>query len=414
MEKSIELGIGFVTGRANVCNIINNYFKNMLEQVKEIKRPINITLFILYDLNYKCVDRENFYKIIPEVYKDININFITPEDIEEEKKKIIAKTDIKYNEINLFLGNGHARGRNTLMYFANKNNIDYLLFWDDDEYPIANIKENDEIIWKKQDNINMHLKNINNSDVTIGHHCGYISPIPYIDLKNEITETEFRNFIEAVSNDIINWESIKFKMKNDNGVTYADKNIANGQDVYELQMEGVGKWVAGSTLCLNLQHIDKIPAFYNPPNARGEDTFFATKLANSKVLKVPVYHFHDGFLMYTDIMLSKYPKKLEKARVDNSEHLIEERFYYASIGWIRYKPLLMYISDKTNYKTNIKDVYNKLNNCVSSMNKLFKNYDFNVLLEELDKYSQNVEKDYEEYLKTNEIWNKLKRKKLLG
>lgn len=29
MEKAIELGIGFVTGRANVCKIINNYFKEM-------------------------------------------------------------------------------------------------------------------------------------------------------------------------------------------------------------------------------------------------------------------------------------------------------------------------------------------------------------------------------------------------
>ncbi len=409
MEKAIELGIGFVTGRANVCNIINNYFKDMLKQVKKIERPINITLFILYDLNYRGVDRIDFYKIIPAVYKDINVKFITPENIEEEKKRIIARTDITHEEINLFLGNGHARGRNTLMHFAYRDNMDYLLFWDDDEYPVANIKEGNEILWKKQDNINMHLKNINKADVTIGYHCGYISPIPYIDFKNEITETEFKNFIESVSNDIISWESIKSKIQNDNGITYADKEIADGKEVYELQMQGAGKWVAGSTLCLNLQHIDKIPAFYNPPDARGEDTFFSTKLENAKVLKIPVYHFHDGFLMYTDIMLSKYPKILEKAKADNSENLIEKRFYYASIGWIRYKPLLMYISDKNNYKTNIKIVYDKLKSCIPAMNDLFRENDFNVLLEELTKYSSNVEKHYEEYLKTNEIWNRLKK-----
>lgn len=409
MEKAIELGIGFVTGRANVCKIVNNYFKSMLKQVKKIERPINITLFILYDLSYTGTDRIDFYKIIPAVYKDINVKFITPENIEEEKKRIIARTDITHEEINLFLGNGHAKGRNTLMHFAYRDNMDYLLFWDDDEYPVANIKEGNEILWNKQDNINMHLKNIHNADVTIGYHCGYVSPIPYIDFQNEMAEEEFKNFIEAVSNDIISWESIKAKMQKDNGITYADKGIAEGKGLYEVEMQGAGKWVAGSTLCINLKHIDKIPAFYNPPNARGEDTFFATKLADAKVLKVPVYHFHDGFLMYTDIMLSNFPKRLEKARVDNLENLIEKRFFLASIGWIRYKPLLMYISDKIHYKENIAKVYNRLKSCIPAMNEIFKDYDFNVLLEELTQYSDNVEKDYQEYLKTNEIWNRLKR-----
>lgn len=407
MEKAIELGIGFVTGRANVCKIINNYYKDMLKQVSKMNRPVNITLFVLYDLTYQGAERIDFYKIIPAVYKDINVKFITPENIEEEKKRIIAKTKITKEEVNLLLGNGHARGRNTLMHFAYRDNMDYLLFWDDDEYPLASIKNNNKIIWKHQDNINMHLKYINNADVTIGYHCGYVSPIPYVDLENEIQENQFKNFIEAVSNDILSWDSIKYKMQNNNGVTYADPQIANEQGVYEIQQEGAGKWVAGSTLCLNLQNIDKIPAFYNPIGARGEDTFFATKLNATKVIKVPVYHFHDGFLMYTDIMLSKYPKKLQK--IDNSEKLVEKRFFNASVGWIRYKPLLMYITDKKNYNKNIKLVYKNLENSIPAMNKIFKEYDFSVLLDELKKYDKNVKNDYSEYIKTNEVWNKLKK-----
>ena len=90
MQKAIELGIGFVTGRANVCNIVNNYYKEMIKQVKQLDRAINITLFILYDLSYRGTDRLEFYKIIPAVYKDINIKFITPEDIEEENKNLIS------------------------------------------------------------------------------------------------------------------------------------------------------------------------------------------------------------------------------------------------------------------------------------------------------------------------------------
>lgn len=407
MEKAIELGIGFVTGRANVCKIINSYYKDMLKQVKKMSRPVNITLFILYDLSYQGAERVDFYKIIPAVYKDINVKFITPENIEEEKKRIIAKTKITNDEVNLLLGNGHAKGRNTLMHFAYRDNMDYLLFWDDDEYPLACMKNENKITWKHQDNINMHLKNINNADVTIGYHCGYVSPIPYVDLKNDTEENQFKNFIEAVSNDILSWESIKYKMQNDNGVTFADMKIADEKGLYEIEQEGAGKWVAGSTLCLNLQHINNIPAFYNPLGARGEDTFFATRLSDAKVLKVPVYHFHDGFLMYTDIMLSKYPKKLGK--VDNSEKLVEKRFFNASVGWIRYKPLLMYITDKKNYNKNIKEVYKNLESCIPTMNKIFKEYDFSVLLDELKKYDKNVKKDYAEYLKTNEVWEKLKK-----
>ena len=407
MEKSIELGIGFVTGRSNVCNIINNYYKNMLEQISKLEYHVNITLFVLFDLEYQGTERIDFYKIIPAVYKDINVRYITPEKIEEEKKRITAKTNITYDEINLLLGNGHARGRNTLMHFAYRDHMDYLLFWDDDEYPLACINDNNKIIWKPQENINMHLKNINNADVTIGYHCGYVSPIPYIDFKNEIDEQHFRNFIEAVSNDILSWESIKYKMQNDNGVTYANPEIANENGLFEVKQEGAGKWVAGSTLCLNLRNIENIPAFYNPMGARGEDTFFATKLNDSKVLKVPVYHFHDGFLKYPEIMLSKYPEILEKA--DNSEKKIEKRFFKASIGWIRYKPLLLYISDKKNYTENIQKVYNSLKSCINAMNDIFQDYDFTILLDELTKYSKNVEKDYEEYKKTNNIWNKLKK-----
>ena len=45
------------------------------------------------------------------------------------------------------------------------------------------------------------------ADITIGHHCGYISPIPYIDLEKQIEEKDFKDFIESISNDIINWET---------------------------------------------------------------------------------------------------------------------------------------------------------------------------------------------------------------
>ena len=294
--KKIELGIGFVTGRPNACQIINKYYRTIVEQAKRYNENVNVTIFILYDINYQQTGKEEFYIIHPEVYKDINIKYITPENIEEDKKILKGRYGFTTKEAEFILGYGHSKGRNTLMYYALKRRMDYLLFWDDDEYPVACVKEeNGQIQWIPQDNIIKHLENIKAADVSVGYHCGYISPIPYMELNEEIEEKIFKSYIEAISNELVEWDNIKRIMQKNNGVTYADPDIARGEGKYEIGLEKGSKWVAGSTLCLNLKRIENIPAFYNPPGARGEDTFFSMMLDNCKVIKTPVYHFHDGF-----------------------------------------------------------------------------------------------------------------------
>ena len=47
MANSIEFGIGFLAGRPNVCKIINNYYKDIIEQGKKLGKDINFTIFIL-------------------------------------------------------------------------------------------------------------------------------------------------------------------------------------------------------------------------------------------------------------------------------------------------------------------------------------------------------------------------------
>ena len=409
MKDTIKFGIGFVTGRPNVCKIINSTYERLINQFNNLDKKVELTAYILFDLGYQYTTRIDFYGIIPNVYKDLSIRYITPEDIEEEKKRLIGREEFSKADVDLFFGHGHAKGRNSLMYYAVRDKMDYLLFWDDDEYPVACIKNDNtnEVIWKEQDNIAMHLKNIKNADVTIGYHCGYISPIPYVELDEDVNEEKFKCYIEALGNDIISWDSIKEKFLKYNGITYANAGIANGEGEYEIKSDGSGKWVAGSTLCLNLNHLSKIPAFYNPEGARGEDTFFSTQLLNSKVIKVPVYHFHDGFLKYTNIARRKYPKVLRK--IKSSEEQIEERFFKASRGWIRYKPLFEYITNRENYTEKIAETRKQLEEGIPEVNKLFEHSDFNILLKDLDEYDKNVKKHYNEYIKTNEIWNKLKR-----
>ena len=197
MNDTIKFGIGFVTGRPNVCKIINSTYERLINQFKDMDKKVELTAYILFDLGYQFTTRVDFYGIIPNVYRDLTIRYITPEDIEEEKKKLIGREDFSKSDVDLFFGHGHAKGRNSLMYYALKDKMDYLLFWDDDEYPVACIKDENEsnITWKEQDNIAMHLKYIENADVTIGYHCGYISPIPYVELDEDVDERKFKCYI---------------------------------------------------------------------------------------------------------------------------------------------------------------------------------------------------------------------------
>ena len=407
-KNIINFGIGFEAGRANVCNLINTYYKDMVEQASRYKTPVKITIFLMYDLQYQGAKEEDFYNIKPEVFKAIDLKYITKEDIENAKKE--SQNFLTKQESDLFFGYGHAKGRNTIMYFALKENIDYLMFWDDDEYPMACLKEGKSVTWKKQDNILIHLKAMEHSTISHGYHCGYVSPIPYVEFGEDISEESFKNFIEAISNEVISWDSIKQKMLVNYGITYADKDLSDENGLEYVMKD---KWVVATNLCLNLNKVREIPAFYNPPNARGEDTFFSTKLGKAKVVKIPVYHFHDGFLQYTGIMENEFPKSLSKIKMNSAK--IEKRFYKACIGWARYKPMLMYVTNKENYLQNSEIMVNKLNNSIDNMNRLIKHSDcdFRNVLEEFKAYSSRVVLDYQDYQKINRIWNKIKKRHVL-
>ena len=72
MEELIQFGLGFVTGRPNVCKVINSTYEHLIEQFKNTGKKVELTVFILFDLQYQYTTRVDFYGLIPKVYKDIN------------------------------------------------------------------------------------------------------------------------------------------------------------------------------------------------------------------------------------------------------------------------------------------------------------------------------------------------------
>ena len=404
-KKKINVGVGFVTGRKNFKNVVKTYVDNWNESGLVDNKKYALHLFVAYDLKYKST-KVSDYKITDEEILDMvdSAYYLGNSSITTEAQYLVEKKVISLKEAKLIFGEGYAMKRNAVLYFALKNKMDYLIFLDDDEYPIATIKINDSIVWKGQEVLSTHINNIKNADMTHGHHCGYISPIPHLDFNDKLSEDEFRIFIESISNDIINWDSIKEKM-NDGGVTYADLDIINSEITEVVEEINGMKFISGANLGFNLKNIDKLFPFYNPPGARGEDTFLSTCIGECNIRKIPCYTFHDGFSTYEHLLLGVLPNKLKAMRADSS--VITKRFLKAWIGWIRYKPLLLYITQRDNYETEITKMKENLSNVIPKICNYFGNDEFKNILDELDFYDTHVEEHYKDFENTKLVWAKI-------
>jgi len=404
-KNKINVGVGFVTGRKNFKNVVKTYVDNWNESGLVDNKKYALHLFVAYDLKYKST-KVSDYKITDVEILDMvdSAYYLGNSSITTEVQYLVEKKVISLKEAKLIFGEGYAMKRNAVLYFALKNKMDYLIFLDDDEYPIATIKINDSIVWKGQEVLSTHINNIKNVDMTHGHHCGYISPIPHLNFNDKLSEDEFRVFIESISNDIVNWDSIKEKM-NDGGVTYANLDIINSEITEAVEEINGMKFISGSNLGFNLKNIDKSFPFYNPPGARGEDTFLSTCIGEYNISKIPCYTFHDGFSNYEHLLLGVLPNKLKAMSADSS--VIAKRFLRACIGWIRYKPLLLYITERDNYEREITRMKENLSKVIPNICNYFGNDEFKNILNELDFYDMHVERHYKDFEDTKLVWAKI-------
>ncbi len=404
-EKIIELGIGFATGRKSFKKVLRTYIHNWEESGLVDNLAVRLNLFVAYDLAYQKTKSTDFSNVHPELLKLVDSShFIGSDDINDEIDELIHNKIINFKEAGLIFGKGYAAKRNAVLYHAIKRKMDYLIFLDDDEYPVAVTNTLNSAIWGGQRVLNTHLSHIRHADITHGHHCGYISPIPYMEFNDILSEVDFREFIEAISNDIINWENLKAVMKN-GGVTYADPKILTSREAVEVEEVNHAKFISGANLCINLKDPHRVFPFYNPPGARGEDTFLSTCLSDRKVLRVPCYTFHDGFATYNHLLEGVLPTRLKFVKADTEE--IINRFYKACIGWIRYKPLLLYITDPDTYEDRIQEMREQLQRTLPQIAEYFYEPGFKKVAGELEKYHKNVKKHHNEFLETQKVWEKI-------
>lgn len=404
-KKKINVGIGFVTGRKNFKNIVKTYVNNWNESNLITDEEVALHLFVAYDLKYSNT-KVGDYTITDEEILDMvdSAYYMSDASIELEAQNLVKNKVITSKEAKLVFGQGYGMKRNAILYLAMKLNMDYLIFLDDDEYPVATVKIGNTLFWRGQQVIATHTKYLQDSDITHGYHCGYVSPIPQMQWNDQLSVEDFKMFIEAISNDIINWDSIKDKM-DDGGVTYGDLSILDGDRSREVQEINGMKFISGSNLGFNLKNGEKLFPFYNPPGARGEDTFLSTCISDCDVTKIPCYAFHDGFSYYQSLLGGVLPSKLREITTDDKD--VVKRFLKASIGWIRYKPLLIYITDPENFTEEIDKIRENLTIVVPKLCAYFGNNDFNRILTELDFYQKHVQQHHKDFQNTKLAWIKV-------
>ncbi|MBP3284133.1 MAG: hypothetical protein J6M02_01360 [Clostridia bacterium] len=405
MENSeiINVGIGFATGRKNFKKVLNSYMYHLDESEMLKDRKIRLHLFVSYDLNYKNTKLEDYTSINPSILERFeSTNFIGDEDIARVTEELIDRKIVEAAEAHLCFGNGYAVRRNIILYYALKDKMDYILFMDDDEYPMAVTANDGSTLWSGQHVIESHINALKFADVTNGYHCGYISPIPSIEFDNILSEETFKTFIKALSNDVLNWDSIKSIMQN-GGVTYSDKNVLINKKISLVEEVNGAKFITGGNLGLNLKDLTKIYPFYNPPGARGEDTFLSTCLAGSTVKLIPTYTFHDGFSIYNNLLQGVLPTKLKKINPLESLEIVN-RFYKACLGWVRYKPLYMYITHREEYGEIIQDMRENLQKTLPQICAYFNMPEFNNILGELEKFNAQVENHFNEFERAKALW----------
>ena len=400
----MKIGIGFVTGRKGFKHLFRTYVNSWSEHGFIQDPTTSLRLFVAYDLAYFGTHASDYKRVDPELAGKLDgLSYFGSTRIAEERQMLVRNGVLSSAESMLLFGDGYGKKRNAVMWFAVRAGMDRLLFVDDDEYPVA-VQQGAPVHWRGQSVLGAHLFASPDADLTHGRHCGYISPIPKISFGADLTEETFAELIGALSNDIVTWETIRKVVIGDGGVTYADPRIVDGIPPEVVPSVKGMKFISGANLCLNLRRGGADSPFFNPPGARGEDTFLSTCLEDKRVLRVPAYTFHDAFLKYKALLHGVLPRRLDP--VEARDPAVVNRFAKAAIGWVRYKPLLTYVTDRSAYESTIESMESTFSRLGPGLRSYFKAEEFTDLLPELRRYTRKVAEHHEMFEQTKEAWRK--------
>jgi len=386
----MKIAITIPTGRLRVKKVVRAFIDNA---ILHGYNPKDFSIYLSIDTTYQNTKKEDF-KLDPELVKKVKkVTYIYEENRNKLGKEIInrCKANPKIIE-QLFIGNGYSKQRNSALLLAIQDNNDIAICIDDDEAPFIPIrKKNGKIEWKNLDFFGPHIKELSNgTDITRGPYMGYQSPVPS-DFEKDVPEEIRIKLGEALQlgSDVITRYSF-FNLMNQ--IKYlSEEELLNPTRPFVVKNNKNGKHIYAGNMGINLHSIrqGKIPIFYTPPNARGEDTIFALQIKDITVKEVNSFIFHDPFDMYQEIFDSKFPEHLKAIPVTDSTKL---RFAQALLGWLKYAPILINLTSENekDKKQRIEEMINKIEEPTRELASILKCPELNDCLKTLVEYSINV------------------------
>lgn len=406
-KDKLKVALGFVTGRASFKEVANSYLLKWGLGESFRGGEVELSLLVAYDLDYMHTEAEEFVIEDDEILSMVSsIEYLGKERISAEVALLADEGILTSDEVELLFGKGYAKLRNAVLFFATKLGFDRLIFLDDDEYPLACVGGVNGVYWLGQDVIGAHLAGLEVSDITNGYHCGYVSPIPDVVFDDVLGVGDFRLFVEAVSNDILNWKSIAGRFVA-GGLSFAHNTIIESDEFIVVEEINGLKFISGGNLGLNLKTRGNLSPFFNPPGARGEDTFLSSSISSCDVRKIPIYTFHDGFGSFSFLLRGVLPKRLDS--VGAGDFGSDARFLNAAMGWVKYRPLLLYITDRENFEVKVSQMKEALLVIAPVFAEFFGDEEFTDVVEVLDYYVNRVEEDFADFTTGGEAWVRLLR-----
>lgn len=123
------------------------------------------------------------------------------------------------------------------------------------------------------------------------------------------------------------------------------------------------------------------------------------------MVRIPVYAFHDGFGYHHQILEGALPINLAPIEITNPKTLT--RFLSACPGWIRYKPLYVFLTDPEHFESRMEQIETILLQVLPQLADYFKKKRFLSIQSEFRKYCKNVKKHEKLLLATLHSWNQL-------
>lgn len=221
--------------------------------------------------------------------------------------------------------------RNTVLFKALLDGIDYLLFFDTDVEPrVLTQLDGEDAQWQEIDFIGTHMRSLTKDDVsaTTSEYSGYyiIPPMSFLGLGELLTGLGKGMALEYMD-DCHEHQCLKLGSVTSGLPKPTDKPL-------------------GGNLGLNLKQAWRLAPFYSTiytfagltVKARGEDTLLGQAISGSrgKVMDVDLLIFHntyDGFPRVPDIRRKG----------------IRDRFYWACLGWIGRNPFLSWYLDQVGH-----------------------------------------------------------------